>query len=95
MSYRKRADFGLRRSFFVSDGPSCSIHVLNQKLESAFAPSFFSVCNKRGRPLLSSQLHAQSSSPHRTTELYSVSPIIFDTTVSDYWQRVSMCVKKH
>ena len=38
MYYRKRSEFGLRRSFFAADGPSSSIIVLNQNLESAVPP---------------------------------------------------------
>jgi hypothetical protein len=82
MYYRKRSEFGLRRSFFAADGPSSSIIVLNQKLEGAVPPP---------APAPSCLLSCSADSPSPTV-LYSVSPIVFDTTVGDFWQRVTMCV---
>ncbi len=94
MSYRRRAEFGLRRSFFAADGPSCTIHVLNQNLESANVILLLRSIDQNPATchfLLRCKLCSFFFSS-RTAELYSVSPITFDTTVVDYWQRVSMCV---
>jgi hypothetical protein len=90
MVYRKRADFGLRRSFLAADGPSSFIYVLNQKIESAFSSSphlriFWNIhqptflCSPRSLFLIPNP-----------SELYSVCPITFDTTVLDHWQRATM-----
>ena len=73
VNYRKRSEFGLRRSFFAADGPSSSIFVLNQKFESAVPPP-------APAPILPALSCAADSPP--PTALYSVSPIVFDTTVA-------------
>jgi len=97
MHYRKRSEFGLRRSFFAADGPSSSITVLNQKLESAAAPPLLHLAAQTPPPPPPSPLTARAGGggaahmhSSAAADLYSISPIVFDTTVGDYWQRVTM-----